>query len=52
MVDETPMAPPIAQTRRILGADVFAAAQAAGRALDYDQATTEVRAWLDRPTGR
>ena len=32
-----------------LGVGVFAAAEAAGRALSYDEATTEVRAWLNRP---
>ena len=48
MVDEVPMAPVIAQAREILGADVFAAAEAAGRALSYEEATTEVRAWLIR----
>jgi hypothetical protein len=48
MVDEAPMEPVIAKARELLGADAFAAAEAAGRALSYDQATTEVRAWLNR----
>jgi tetratricopeptide (TPR) repeat protein len=50
-VDEAPMAPLIAQTRARLGQDGFAAAEQAGRALDYDEATTEVRAWL-KPAGQ
>ena len=29
--------------------DIFAAAEAAGRALSYDAATIEVRAWLNHP---
>jgi len=48
IVDEAPMAPAIAQMRTTLGPDAFAAAEAAGRALDYADATTEVRAWLTR----
>jgi non-specific serine/threonine protein kinase len=49
MVDEAPMAPVIAQAREALGTDAFAGAEDAGRALSYDEATTEVRAWLNRP---
>jgi predicted ATPase len=52
IVDEAPMAPVIAKARESLGADAFAAAEAAGRALSYDQATTEVRAWLNRPSSK
>jgi hypothetical protein len=52
LVDDAPMAPLIARTRSTLGANAFAAAEAAGRALDYDKATTEVRAWLTRPSAR
>ena len=49
MVDEAPMVPVIARARETLGAEAFAAAESAGRALSYDEATTEVRAWLNRP---
>jgi tetratricopeptide (TPR) repeat protein len=52
VVDEAPMVPVIDRTRMTLGAEAFAAAEAAGRALDYDDATTEVRAWLNRPSAR
>ena len=45
-VDEVPMAPLIARAREAMGADAFAAAEAAGRALSYDEATVEVRVWL------
>ena len=51
-VDEAPMVPVIARTRMTLGAQAFAAAETAGRALDYDDATTEVRAWLNRAGAR
>ena len=47
MVDEAPMAPLVARARENLGPDAFTAAEAAGRALCYDAATTEVRAWLN-----
>ena len=50
MVDEAPMAPVVARAREILGTEAFAAAESAGRALSYDEATTEVRAWLSRPS--
>ena len=50
MVDEAPMRPAIARVREILGTDAFVTAEAAGRALSYDGATTEVRAWLNRPS--
>ena len=45
-VDELPMAPLIARAREELGADAFAAAETAGSALSYDEATVEVRIWL------
>jgi predicted ATPase/class 3 adenylate cyclase len=51
MVDEAPMVPVIARSRESLGTQAFAAAEAAGRALSYDEATTEVRAWLNQPSG-
>ena len=45
--DEAFLAPLIARAREALGAAAFAAAEATGRALDYEQATLETRAWLD-----
>ncbi len=45
-LDEAPMAPPIARARETMGPDAFAAAEAAGRALSYEEATVEVRVWL------
>ena len=48
-VDEAPMAPVIARAREKLGTEAFAVAEAAGRALTYEEATTEVRAWLNGP---
>jgi hypothetical protein len=52
-VDEAPVAPRIARARESMGTDAFAAAEAAGRALNYDEATVEVRTWLgDSGTSR
>ena len=45
-VDEVPMAPLIARVRESLGNEAFSKAEAAGRALSYDEATVEVREWL------
>jgi len=44
--DEAFLAPLLAQTREELGADAFAAAESAGRALGYDEALADARAWL------
>jgi non-specific serine/threonine protein kinase len=38
----------IAQTRDALGSDSFAEAESAGRALSYDAAIAEARAWLEQ----
>jgi tetratricopeptide (TPR) repeat protein len=46
--DEAFLAPFIASAREQLGPDAFAAADAAGRALDFDQAMAELRGWLER----
>ena len=46
LVDEVPMAPLIARAREAMGPASFAAAEASGRALSYDEATAEVRVWL------
>ncbi len=46
--DEAFLAPLIATARDALGPTAFAAAEAPGRALSYDQAITEARSWLDR----
>ena len=45
--DEAFLAPLIAKVREALGADAYNAHEAAGRALSYEQAVTEVRAWLE-----
>jgi len=45
--DEAFLAPLIATARQSLGADAFAVASAAGRALSYDAAIAELRRWLD-----
>jgi tetratricopeptide (TPR) repeat protein len=44
--DEAFLAPLIAATREGLGRDAYAAAEAGGRALAYDEAMTEARGWL------
>jgi secreted protein with Ig-like and vWFA domain len=46
--DEAFLAPLVATAREHLGADAFASALTAGRALDYDAAIAELRAWLAR----
>jgi len=46
--DEAFLAPLIAMAKENLGADAFASASAAGRALDYDAAIAELRGWLER----
>jgi non-specific serine/threonine protein kinase len=46
-VDEAPIAPLITRACEALGAAAFAAAKAAGRALSYEQAMAEARAWLE-----
>jgi tetratricopeptide (TPR) repeat protein len=46
--DEAFLAPLIATAKEELGAEVFATASAAGRALGYDAAIAELRRWLDR----
>lgn len=48
--DEAFHSPLIAQAREALGAAGFAAVEAAGRALSYDTATAEARAWLENPS--
>jgi predicted ATPase/class 3 adenylate cyclase len=45
--DEAFLAPLIAAARKALGPTAFAAAEAAGRALSYDQAVAEARKWLN-----
>jgi predicted ATPase/class 3 adenylate cyclase len=44
--DEAFLAPLIEQARKALGTEAFATIEAAGRALSYDDAMAEVRAWL------
>jgi predicted ATPase/class 3 adenylate cyclase len=46
--DEAFLAPWMEKARFGLGAGVYAAAEAAGRALSHDAAVQEVRAWLER----
>jgi hypothetical protein len=46
--DEAFLAPLIATAREALGWTAFAAAEAGGRALTYDQALAEARAWFDQ----
>jgi predicted ATPase/class 3 adenylate cyclase len=48
--DEAFIAPFIADARNALGAVAFSAAEASGRALDYDDAMREMRSWLS-PAG-
>jgi tetratricopeptide (TPR) repeat protein len=45
--DEAFLTPLIARAREALDAAVFAAAESAGRALSYEEAMGEVRAWLE-----
>ena len=45
--DQAFLAPLIARAQEALGAAAFAAAEATGRALAYEKATLEARAWLD-----
>jgi predicted ATPase/class 3 adenylate cyclase len=49
--DEAFLAPLVAQARSTLGAEAFDAAEAAGRALSYDEAVGEARAWNCAPDG-
>jgi hypothetical protein len=42
------IAPLLASSRRQLGDDTFAAAEAAGRALVFEQVMTELEQWLRR----
>jgi predicted ATPase/class 3 adenylate cyclase len=44
--DEMFLAPLIAQTREALGSGAFSLAEAAGHALNYEEATAEARIWL------
>ena len=46
--DEAFLAPWIATTHNMLGAEAFAAADATGRTLSYDDAMLEVRKWLEQ----
>jgi len=46
--DEAFLAPLIARAREALGSVAFAATEATGRALAYEEATLEARAWLDQ----
>ena len=45
--DQAFLAPLIARAQEALGAAAFAAAEATGRALAYEKAILEARAWLD-----
>jgi non-specific serine/threonine protein kinase len=45
--DEAFLAPLITKTRNVLGAEAFASAEAVGRALTYEEAAAEARAWLE-----
>jgi predicted ATPase/class 3 adenylate cyclase len=45
--DEAFLAPLIAKARKALGATAFAAAEAEGRALAYDEAMAQARSWLE-----
>jgi hypothetical protein len=45
--DEAFLAPLIDRARQALGSAAFTAAEAAGRALGYENATAEARAWLE-----
>ena len=47
-VDEVSLAPMIARTHRALAPAAFAAAEVAGRALSYEEALAEARAWLEK----
>jgi hypothetical protein len=47
--DEAFLAPRVAGARKKTKAAAFAAAEAEGRALDYEAAITETRAWLGTP---
>jgi len=47
--DEAFLAPLIAKTRQAMGEDDFSAAEAAGRALRYEDAMGETRSWLAPP---
>ena len=47
-VDEAFIAPLIAHSQTALGADVFAAATVAGRALSLEASVAELQLWLDR----
>ncbi len=48
--DEAFLAPLVEQARSALGRDAFRAAEASGRALSYDKAMSEARAWLQGVT--
>jgi len=45
--DEAFLTPLIARAHERLGATAFAAAETAGRALSYEDALAEARAWLE-----
>jgi hypothetical protein len=47
--DEAFLAPLIAKTREAMGEDDFSTAEAAGRALRYEDAMGETRTWLAPP---
>ncbi len=46
-VDEAFLAPLMERVREAMGGPAFAAAEAAGRALSYEEAIAETRAWLE-----
>jgi hypothetical protein len=46
--DEAFLKPLIARARKTLGEADFASAEAAGRALSYDQGLAQARTWLDQ----
>ena len=50
--DESFLAPRVAAARAAIGNDAFDAAEAEGRALSYEQALQEARAWLEKPPGQ
>jgi len=46
--DQASLATFVARTREALGAAAFAAAETSGRALSYQEAIVEARAWLEQ----
>jgi tetratricopeptide (TPR) repeat protein len=48
--DEAFLAPLVEKARHALGAEAFTASEASGRALTYEKAMSEARAWLEKAT--